>query len=67
MSNRTFAFIADGDVFMRIYLNADAAPENAGYIAGLQSNPTIVDVTDLDLQIERGWTYDGQDFHPPVA
>ena len=51
---------------MRIYLNENAAPENAGYIAGLQSNPTIIDVTDLDLQIERGWTYDGQDFHPPV-
>jgi hypothetical protein len=66
MTTRVFAFIADGDVFMRFHLNDDSAPQNAGYIAGLQSNPKVVDVTDIDLPIEQGWTYDGETFNPPV-
>lgn len=66
MTTRVFAFIADGDVFMRFHLDGNAAPQNAGYIAGLQSNPQVVDVTDIDLPIEQGWTYDGNSFSPPV-
>lgn len=66
MSTRVFAFIADGDVFMRWYLDDEATPQSLGYVAGLQSNPTVVDVTDIDLPIEQGWTYDGETFTPPV-
>jgi hypothetical protein len=66
MTTRVFAFIADGDVFMRFHLSDNGAPHNAGYIAGLQSNPKVVDVTDIDLPIEQGWTYDGENFNPPA-
>jgi hypothetical protein len=66
MTTRVFAFIADGDVFMRFYISDDGLVQNTGYIAGLQSNPQVVDVTDIDLPVEQGWTYDGENFNPPV-
>lgn len=66
MTTKVFAFIADGDVFMRFHLNDDGAPQNAGYIAGMQSNPQVVDVTDINLPIVQGWRYDGENFTPPV-
>ncbi len=51
---------------MRFYISDDGLVQNTGYIAGLQSNPQVIDVTDIDLPIEQGWTYDGENFNPPV-
>ena len=61
---RVFAFITDGEVFHKWYIEEDY--ENAGIaslIYGLQSTPVIVDITDLDHEsITSGWSYDGESF-----
>ena len=61
---RVFAFITDGEVFHKWYIEEDYEnPGIASLIYGLQSTPTIVDITDLDHQsITAGWAYDGESF-----
>jgi len=64
MPQRVFAFITDGEVFHKWYIEEDYEnPGIASLIYGLQSTPVIVDITDLDYQsIASGWTYDGESF-----
>jgi hypothetical protein len=61
---KVFAFITDGEVFHKWYIEEDY--ENTGIaslIYGLQSAPVIVDITDLDHEnITSGWNYDGESF-----
>jgi hypothetical protein len=68
---RYFAFIVDGEVGFRVAVtnHEDFAPS----IACLLSNPTIVELTGMDVsQVKAAWrnhagsTYDGQNFHPPI-
>jgi hypothetical protein len=61
---KVFAFITDGEVFHKWYIEEDYDnPGIASLIYGLQSTPTIVDITDLDYEaITSGWTYDGESF-----
>jgi hypothetical protein len=61
---KVFAFITDGEVFHKWYIEEDYEnPGIASLIYGLQSTPTIVDITDLDHEaITSGWTYDGESF-----
>jgi hypothetical protein len=63
---RVFALVADGDVFHKWYIDEDYDnPSMAALIYGLQSGPTVVDITDEDHEeIDFGWTYDGQSFYP---
>jgi hypothetical protein len=61
---KVFAFVTDGEVFHKWYIEEDYDnPGIASLIYGLQSTPTIVDITDLDYEaITFGWTYDGESF-----
>jgi hypothetical protein len=61
---RVFAFITDGEVFHKWYIEEDYEnPGIASLIYGLQSTPVIVDITDLDHEsITSGWSYDGESF-----
>jgi hypothetical protein len=61
---KVFAFITDGEVFHKWYIEEDYDnPGIASLIYGLQSTPTVVDITDLDYEtITSGWTYDGESF-----
>ena len=63
---RVFALISDGDVFHKWYIDEDYDnPGIAALIYGLQSGPTVVDVTDKNHEeIDFGWTYDGESFYP---
>jgi hypothetical protein len=63
-TQKVFAFITDGEVFHKWYIEEDYEnPGIASLIYGLQSTPTIVDITDLDHEaITSGWTYDGESF-----
>lgn len=67
MSLRKFAFVAEGDVFTTWQFD----PEDKSYgpnaemiIAGLLSNPTIVECTDT-LEVGIGYTWDGKEFKEP--
>lgn len=64
--NRKYVLIAEGDVFMTISFNEDQ-PGAPGWIAGLASSPTVVEVTTLPNghEITRGWTWDGTGFSAP--
>ena len=57
-----FAIIVDGVVkgWMGIH------PDNTIQIAGLSSNPQVVEVTDLADKPSVGWTWDGAAFNPPA-
>jgi hypothetical protein len=60
-NNHAFAFIADGEVFH--FLTIPKSPQFAGIIAGLQSRPLLVEVTDRPDMFNGGfWTYDGVKF-----
>lgn len=64
---RIFALITDNEVFHKWHVEEDY--DNAylaALIYGLQSNPKIVDITDLNhKEIDFGWTQDGDSFIPP--
>ena len=63
---RVFALVTDGEVFHKWYIEEDYSnPQMAALIYGLQSGPTIVDITDKNYdEIDFGWTYDGESFYP---
>lgn len=63
---RVFALISDNEVFHKWHIKEDYDnPYMAALIYGLQSGPTIVDITDLDYdEIDFGWNYDGKQFIP---
>ena len=64
---RVFALVSDGDVFHKWYIDEDYAnPHMAALIYGLQSGPTVVDITEEDHEkIDFGWSFDGKSFTPP--
>ena len=63
---KKYAIIAEGDVFMTISFD-DADPQTEAWVAGLVSNPVIVEITnDPNIQsIKGGWTWDGNVFAAP--
>lgn len=66
MSIKKFAFIAEGDVFHTWEITIDDnghSPEML--LAGLASNPIIVEVLNPDMPVGPGWTYDGFNLIPP--
>lgn len=67
-NKRVFAFIAEGDVF-HILLMPDE-PDLAGVLAGLNSKPLLVEVTDRpEIYKLAGWKYDyeTETFYHPAA
>jgi hypothetical protein len=64
---RVFALITDNEVFHKWYVEENYDdPGMASLIYGLQSQPTIIDITDKNYQeIDFGWTVDGDNFLPP--
>jgi hypothetical protein len=67
IAQRVFALVTDGEVFHKWYIDEDySIPDLAALIYGLQSSPTIVDITDKNYEeIDFGWTMDGNSFFPP--
>jgi hypothetical protein len=65
---KVFALLADGEVFHKWYIEEDYLNSYmAALIYGLQSGPTIVDITDKNHEeISFGWTQDGDSFIPPT-
>ena len=66
---RIFALTTDNEVFHKWHVeeNYDNA-YLAALIYGLQSNPKIIDITDLNHEeIDFGWTQDGDSFVPPIS
>ena len=63
---RVFAFITDNEVFHKWYVEEDYEDSGlAPLIYGLQSNPIVVDITDINHEeVEYGWKFDGESFYP---
>jgi len=61
MSKKTFAMIADGDVFHTWTITLE---DNEALAAGVESQPIFVDITDKP-EVTAGWTYDGISFSRP--
>lgn len=57
--------IAEGKVFMMVHMESSSL-ESQGIIAGLLSNPIIVDISDHP-EVDVGWTWNGQSFNPPLS
>lgn len=65
MTFKRFVLIAEGDVFMQIQFDDEiTSPNAATWVAGLLSNPVVVDVTDQPTVVP-GWVWDGNSFTPP--
>jgi hypothetical protein len=69
VSERVFALVSDGEVFHKWYVKEKYdEPFMAALIYGLQSQPTIVDITDKNYNdINFGWAFDGEEFFPPES
>jgi hypothetical protein len=65
---RVFALVADGEVFHKWYIEENYSNAYmAALIYGLQSNPTVIDITDKNHEeISFGWIQDGDSFTPPA-
>jgi hypothetical protein len=66
---RVFALITDGEVFHKWYIEENYDdPSMASLIYGLQSQPIVVDITDINHEeIEYGWLFDGESFYPETS
>jgi hypothetical protein len=62
---RRFVFVAEGDVFMQLQFDDETAGERSqAWAAGLNSSPTVIEVTDSP-DVVPGWTWDGTSFSNP--
>ena len=67
MNIKKFAFIAEGDVFHTWNITDEQHSETIQMLlAGLASNPIVVEIKDPDLEVDFGWTFDGTNFIPPT-
>jgi hypothetical protein len=63
MPNRKLIWVLDNDVCGGIIFSDDFA-HNATLAEDLTNNPTIIKV-DADVDVMRGWKYDGENFYDP--
>ena len=67
-SLREYALIVDGEFVATIKHPALGHTKIEIVTAALKSNPTVVDVTGLEIPpIASGWTWNGNSFEPPVG
>ena len=67
MSLKRFAFIAEGDVFSIFETdpdNPDYGPNAARIVAGMQSNPVVIEITDTP-NVNIGSIWNGKEFIAP--
>lgn len=62
---KKFVFVIDGKVQMKLSFPEDR-PDSEMKVAGLNSNPIIVEITDFNEKPSVGWTWDGLIFSPPI-
>jgi hypothetical protein len=69
IQERVFALITDGEIFHKWYVEENYDdPGMASLIYGLQSQPIVVDITDINHEeIEYGWKFDGKSFYPETS
>lgn len=63
MATKVFAFIVGNEVFGTLTI-PDHAPNYDRLVAGLSSDPVVVDSTSTE-GVTFGWTYDGNNFIAP--
>lgn len=65
MQVKRFAFIVGNEAFMQVTVNPSANADM--FIAGLSSDPKIVDITDLGVPEGpiTGWIWDGKTLRAP--
>jgi hypothetical protein len=69
MSLKRFAFIAEGDVFSILETdpeNPEYGPSAGRIVAGMQSNPIVIEITELS-DVVVGSVWDGEKFIPPAG
>jgi hypothetical protein len=64
MSQHTFAFIADGEVFFTFGIDSEADKMAPGIVAGLQSDPIVIEY--VESEVQPGWRFDGKNFIKPL-
>ena len=65
MAVQKFALIVEGEVFMLVAYD-DTYSLAGRWTAGLKSNPTIIDCTEIEQDPSNGWIWDGEIFQPPI-
>lgn len=64
--NKYFAVVVGNDVALKMVIPSDGNEQTARAIAALSSNPVIIETTDINPEIDFGWSYDGSSFNPPA-
>ena len=62
---KRYIFVVDGEVGPDLVFEETAHAQNAALAAALSSDPKVVEV-EPDSVVGIGWTWDGQNFNPPV-
>lgn len=61
-----FAMIAGNDVFSILSIDSeDPSPVVPRLLAGLKSDPIVIEITDINEEVNVGWTWDGSQFLKP--
>jgi len=63
---KTYAIVIDNEVAGRIMVVVAGSEDATRMAAALSSNPTIIETTEINPEIDFGWSYDGTDFIPPA-
>lgn len=66
MKIRHFAIVIGNDVATKIIV-VNESEQGQRVVAALQSDPKIIDISEINPEIDFGWTYDGTNFTPPQA
>lgn len=69
MSRYTFAIVVEGEMVAALR-TADGQPNSESMVAAFRSGPVIVEILDTHPDydtITAGWTFDGQNWAPPVG
>lgn len=66
MAVHKFALLADNEVFTILNLNTEdpAAPQADRIVAGLQSDPVVIEITEYEQIINVGDVWNGTTFIP---
>jgi len=60
---RKFILVVDEDIVAD--MTVPEGPKFQSYIEALSNNPKFIEVP-VDSEIDKGWSWDGNNFSPPV-
>lgn len=62
-----YAVVIGNEVAVRLVVVSDGSDDLVRMTSALSSDPKIVETTNINPEIDFGWSYDGTEFIPPIS